>query len=112
MRSPPAGDAHGLRDRIAPVDGLRALAVLGVLWWHVWMFSGNPSLSVGRVGAVNLDVNRAVSAIGTGVDLFFVISGFCMYLMYAKSQSVFSAQRYAAFIKRRWWRIAPAFYAA
>jgi len=34
--------------RIAPVDGLRAVAVLGVIWAHVWAFSGTPSLSVGH----------------------------------------------------------------
>ena len=113
MRSAPNADAAcGVRERIAPVDGLRALAVFGVIWAHVWMFSGNPALSLGKVGAITLDLNRAVSAIGTGVDLFFVISGFCMYLMYAKSQAVFSWRRYGAFIRKRWLRIAPAFYAA
>jgi peptidoglycan/LPS O-acetylase OafA/YrhL len=106
MRSAPA------TERIAPVDGLRALAVVGVVWAHTWMFAGNPRLSVGSVGGIDLDLNRAVSAIGTGVDLFFVVSGFCMYLMYAGRQREFSWETYAAFVARRWRRIAPAFYAA
>lgn len=98
------------KSRIAPVDGLRAVAVLGVIWAHVWAFSGNPALSIGQLSVVNLDLNRAVAIIGTGVDLFFVISGFCMYLMYARKQTSFDLNNYVIFLKKRWLRIAPAFY--
>lgn len=107
--SPPA---HGESRRIAPVDGLRAVAAVGVLWAHVWAFVGNPKMPLGTLGSVTLDMNRAVAVVGTGVDLFFVISGFCMYLMYAGSQSSFSWLAFGYFVRRRWLRIAPAFYAA
>lgn len=100
------------RNRIAPVDGLRAIAAVGVLWAHVWAFTGNPQLRLGMVGPVVIDLNRLLAILGTGVDLFFVISGFCMYLMYARRQSRFSWCAYAYFVKRRWLRIAPAFYVA
>jgi peptidoglycan/LPS O-acetylase OafA/YrhL len=98
--------------RIAAVDGLRAVAAVGVLWAHVWAFSGTPAWTLGRVANVSIDLNRAISALGTGVDLFFVISGFCMHLMYARNESRFEPGKYWAFIKRRWLRIAPAFYVA
>src|SRR5919199_157545 len=98
--------------RIAPVDGLRTVAVLGVVWAHVWLFCGNPAWSVGKIGSVNLDLHRSISMIGTGVDLFFVISGFCMYLMYARKQTKFEWGAYVTFLKKRWLRIAPAFYVA
>jgi peptidoglycan/LPS O-acetylase OafA/YrhL len=98
-------------NRIAAVDGLRALAVFGVVWAHVWSFGcGAPSWSVGKIGTLNLDLNRAISMIGTGVDLFFVISGFCMYLVYASKQTKFTWSAYGIFLKSRWLRIAPAFY--
>jgi len=80
------------------------------LWAHGWAFSGNPVLSLGRISGIELDLNRAVSAFGTGVDLFFVISGFCMHLMYGRSQSRFEWPQYRNFIVTRWRRIAPAFY--
>jgi peptidoglycan/LPS O-acetylase OafA/YrhL len=99
-------------NRIAPVDGLRALAVLGVIWAHVWSFCGNPSLVVGRFRGVPLDLQRVVSLIGTGVDLFFVISGFCMYFMYIRRQTTLDWGNYAVFIKRRWLRLSPGFYMA
>ena len=98
--------------RIAPVDGLRTVAVLGVVWAHVWLFCGNPAWSIGKIGSVNLDLHRSISMIGTGVDLFFVISGFCMYLMYARKQTKFEWGAYVTFLKKRWLRIAPAFYVA
>jgi peptidoglycan/LPS O-acetylase OafA/YrhL len=91
--------------RIQPVDGLRAFAVLGVIWAHCWMFFGNKPLTLGAV-----DLHQFLSFGGIGVDLFFVISGFCMYLMHSKDTSHFSAGTYGAFLKKRWLRIAPAFY--
>jgi peptidoglycan/LPS O-acetylase OafA/YrhL len=49
---------------------------------------------------------------GTGVDLFFVISGFCMYLLYAQKQNQLQWSTYVKFLQNRWLRIAPAFYVA
>lgn len=94
-------------NRIKPVDGLRAFAILGVMWAHVWMFFGNLPMR-----AVRIDINRFLSFGGIGVDLFFVISGFCMYLMQTRKNVVFSGESYKQFIIKRWRRIAPAFYVA
>jgi peptidoglycan/LPS O-acetylase OafA/YrhL len=75
--------------RISEIDGLRAVAVLGVLYVHVWSFGcGTVGMHVGPI-----DINRVMSLFGTGVDLFFVISGFCMYMMY---KSVVSSDSLAA----------------
>ncbi|HEY9851394.1 MAG TPA: acyltransferase family protein [Leptolyngbyaceae cyanobacterium] len=98
--------------RIAPVDGLRSFAVLGVIWAHIWLFCGNPTLVLGKISSISIDLHRAISMIGTRVDLFFAISGFCMYLMYARKQTKFEWKTYIIFLKKRWLRIAPAFYVA
>jgi peptidoglycan/LPS O-acetylase OafA/YrhL len=45
-----------------------------------------------------------------GVDLFFVISGFCMYVMYEKKSGRFDWATYGNFLGKRFKRIAPAFY--
>src|SRR5450432_2658529 len=92
-------------NRIQPIDGLRAFAVLGVIWAHAWMFFGNQPFSVEGV-----NINQLLSFGGIGVDLFFVISGFCMYLMHSKNARNFNLSVYGNFIKKRWLRIAPAFY--
>jgi peptidoglycan/LPS O-acetylase OafA/YrhL len=104
-------EAEETRRRIASVDGLRALAVLGVVWFHVWQAFGNIPWTL-PVGPHHLSLNEPLSIGQTGVDLFFVISGFCMYLMYARKQSVFTWRGYGDFLQRRLLRIGPAYYAA
>ncbi|MEO8413549.1 MAG: acyltransferase [Ginsengibacter sp.] len=93
--------------RIKIIDGFRAIAVLGVLWIHTWTFYGNPSYAIGGI-----DLAKLMSFFGNGVDLFFVISGFCMYLMYANKKAEITFTYYWQYLKKRWLRIAPAFYAA
>jgi len=94
--------------RISEIDGLRAVAVLGVLYAHVWSFGcGTVGMHVGPI-----DINRVMSLFGTGVDLFFVISGFCMYMMYDSRIEGFSWVSYQALLASRARRILPAFAAA
>ena len=92
-------------NRLAPVDGLRAVAVLGVIWWHTWIHTGNPSFSL---GGINLE--RLLVPLGSGFQLFFVISGFCLYLSYQRLRAFSLWGAYGRFVKRRWWRLSPAFY--
>ena len=70
---------------------------------HVWAFYGIPTLKISL-----LDVYQVISIVGNGVDFFFVISGFCMYLM--ASGKSFSTGGYLHFLYKRFIRIAPAFY--
>jgi peptidoglycan/LPS O-acetylase OafA/YrhL len=101
------------KSRIAAVDGLRAVAVVGVIWAHMWSFGfGAPALPLARVGSWSVDLNRLVSFWGTGVDLFFVISGFCMHLVYSSKQRTLEFGSFRKFVKKRWLRIAPAYYVA
>jgi len=95
-----------LRQRIQTLDGLRFLAAIGVLWIHAWTIHGNPRLYIGK-----FDVADFLAIGGNGVDLFFVISGFCMYYFYA-SKSDFSYHDFYRFLVKRWVRLSPAFYAA
>lgn len=71
----------------------------------MWTFYDNPPLRVASV-----DFYQLLAIVGNGVDFFFVISGFCMYLMtYKKS---FDLHSYLKFLMKRFTRIAPAFYTA
>jgi peptidoglycan/LPS O-acetylase OafA/YrhL len=90
-------------NRIAPLDGLRTFAAFGVIWIHSWTYSNNPSLQVWHI-----DLARVIAILGNGVDFFFVISGFFMYMVLNKIE--LSGASYLGFIKKRWFRIAPAFY--
>ena len=95
-----------MRERIQTLDGLRFLAAIGVLWIHSWTTFGNPRCYIGKIDIANL-----LAIGGNGVDLFFVISGFCMYFFYA-SKTRFSYYDFGRFIRKRWIRLSPAFYSA
>ncbi len=60
------------------VDGLRGVAILWVLCYHTWLFSWyTPAWHPFGI-AVPVDLFPRVGYLG--VDLFFVISGFCLFM--------------------------------
>lgn len=85
-------------DRIRFLDGLRGLAIIGVLVWHYTdevyasllpygtLYAGIPVLDHGWIG----------------VDLFFLISGYVIFLTLERSTGV------GDFLRRRWLRLFPA----
>lgn len=82
------------------VDGFRGAAALLVLLYHCWVFS-DPPLDEG--------VLRALVAAGAlGVDLFFVISGFVLFLPVVRRHGAFGSV--SAYLVRRVARIVPAYY--
>jgi peptidoglycan/LPS O-acetylase OafA/YrhL len=95
--------------RLAYIDGLRAVAALMVLVTHAWVFSGAPALSIHVGGSVL--VLGAIPAVGyIGVNLFLVLSGFCLMWPFACDPAYRERMSAAAFWKRRFQRIAPAYY--
>lgn len=91
--------------RIRYVDGLRAIAVLAVVFYHSAILQ--PHLD--RGGFLNAVLGQG----SHGVELFFVLSGFCLaYPTLAKlrdAKTHFDIARYAA---HRFVRIAPPYYIA
>lgn len=87
--------------RIAPLDGLRGIAVLAVIVFHACVFERTDS----ALGAALLSVARAG---WSGVDLFFVLSGFLItgILLDGKGASNY----FRAFYARRFLRIFPLYY--
>ena len=99
-------------DRIDVLDGLRALAILLVLARHslkpFWTDFSQPFLPVGPFDAAVFLMNG-----WTGVDLFFVLSGFLItrQLLHGFLRSGHtSRQAMLHFYKKRFFRIAPAYY--
>lgn len=90
------------------VDGLRGVAVLAVLTYHTWLFSWfTPYLTLHGV-TIPVDVLPRVGYFG--VDLFFTISGFCLFVPYARAAlgggHVPALRRYAL---RRALKIVPSY---
>src|SRR4051794_17084576 len=87
--------------RLSAVDGLRAAAALWVLLFHMRAFSG-----------VQLwpGLDLLVRSGSTGVSLFLVLSGFCLYSPYAGGRLArFNGRE---FFRRRIRRLLPAYYAS
>lgn len=94
------------QDRIRHIDGLRGLAVLSVVIYHTWL--AYPALQH------NLWANYVFSAGRHGVELFFVLSGFCLsyptlFALHTRGAASLDVVKYGA---RRLVRIIPPYYAA
>ncbi len=99
---------NGAAREIAPLDGLRALAILLVIWCHLSTFGFFYGLDMGPASI------RYLADFGfAGVLLFFVLSGFLLFLPYARAlldgRSWPSARK---FYLRRALRILPLYYLA
>jgi len=91
--------------RIAAVDGLRALAALSVLGLHVWYASGLPQLDT----PVGPFATTLLAAGYVGVDFFFVLTGFVLFLPVCLNGGEFGPLR--TYALRRAARILPLYWA-
>jgi peptidoglycan/LPS O-acetylase OafA/YrhL len=92
------------RGRIPELDGVRGLAILLVLVWH---FVGSPLQN--EDGTLAVPAARVLRLAWSGVDLFFVLSGFLIggiLLDHRESPGYFKA-----FYARRFCRIFPLYFA-
>ncbi len=103
MAGEPSHDPGSRPHRIDYIDGLRAVAVLGVILTHVVRHLGLTGASA-----------RIVGEGAHGVDLFFVLSGFCLAFptLVKVGRSGAAAFDVADFGAKRLVRILPPFYIA
>ena len=92
-----------MREREPLLDGIRGLAILLVLAYHVGIFAGLN----GRTG-LDRFMQVAADQMWVGVDLFFVLSGFLITgILYTTKESV---SYFRTFYGRRILRIFPLYY--
>ncbi|MFN2492927.1 MAG: acyltransferase family protein [Pyrinomonadaceae bacterium] len=94
--------------RLQSIDALRGIAALGVVLYHAILQTANAVPNNFFRWPVKL--LQFVSSFGyIGVFLFFVISGFCIHLQWAKSRACGKSQpvRFSSFWKRRLRRLYP-----
>src|SRR5215472_5489881 len=90
---------------IPALDGLRAVAVLLVMLFHSWWYMPGQNAQGPQQGQFAINYAR------TGVPLFFVLSGFLLFLPYARW--LFGLRPRPStwlFYKRRALRIGPAYW--
>jgi len=94
--------------RLDVLDGLRGIAILMVVWWHLWLFSWlTPNFTLfGRPMSLVLIPGTGLM----GVELFFFISGFVLFYPYARY--LFEGkplQTVGQFAYRRFIKIVPSY---
>ena len=91
----------------AALDGVRGLAALGVLAFHVWLYRDDRPH--GRRSAL---VDHVLFSANLGLVAFFVLSGFLLYRAYARAALTRTAPpRAVDYARKRIARIVPAYYA-
>ena len=93
--------------RLHFVDGLRGLAMLMVLLYHCWLFGGQWRISV-PIGMQTVNLAAVLGNGHIGVNLFLVLSGFCLYWPFTKSGR--PEPTLWEFAKKRCRRILPPYY--
>src|SRR5258708_11706525 len=96
--------------RIPELDGLRGVAILSVLVWHYFYFhpaAGHHPVGLARQLYVHFEQFLALG--WSGVDLFFVLSGFLIGGILLNARN--SPSYFRTFYLRRFFRIVPIYYA-
>jgi peptidoglycan/LPS O-acetylase OafA/YrhL len=97
-----AGFPESTGTRLPGVDGLRAIAAMWVVFFHITAFSH------ARFGHRFPGLDLFLRSGSTGVSLFLVLSGFCLYIPFAGGrQHRFHVRE---FLIRRSRRLLPAYY--
>lgn len=100
----PSRTAH-----VAVFDGLRAIAIILVVWLHTWQLSWMPNEA--HLGPLHLNWAFIPETGFVGVELFFFISGFCLFYPYVRQRlEGGSAQGWGAYFYRRAIKIVPSYW--
>ncbi len=98
--------------KLAVINGLRGYAILGVIYFHlIGVFFNQVGWSTYKIFDITIFPLTYLSNGWLGVDLFFILSGFVLYLPYAtKSRELATKSDLWGFFKNRAARLLPLYY--
>ena len=100
-------DSSPVRARLAGIEGLRGLAASSIVVYHVWLYGSSTRAPVDFGALDKVFVN-----LRAGVTLFFVLSGFLLFLPYAAAAlRNLPAPSVRKYLRNRALRILPAYWA-
>ena len=103
------GPAKPARPKLEVINGLRGVAILAVIWHHLFGLYFKPGSVVALPAAAGPAVYLSYGWIG--VQLFFVLSGFVLYLPYAEGRArLETTADLWSFYRRRAARLLPLYY--
>ncbi|MEH6584118.1 MAG: acyltransferase [Halioglobus sp.] len=93
------------------IDGLRGLAIFGVIYHHLFWHKTSPGFGALSIGGAELHPFTLLSNGWMGVNLFFFLSGFVLYYPYISSKRTLqNTVDLKDFYYRRAKRLLPLFY--
>ena len=75
---------RGGGEHLAPLDGLRGIAIALVVWFHLWEITWWLRADA-HLGPFTMNLNAIPEPGFIGVDLFFFLSGFVLFFPYARA---------------------------
>ena len=98
--------------RLGVINGLRGYAILGVIYFHlIGVFFNQPGWYSLNIGKIPIFPFTYLGHGWLGVDLFFILSGFVLYLPYANgNRELKTIANLGSFYKNRATRLLPLYY--
>src|SRR6218665_2731227 len=98
--------------KLAVINGLRGYAILAVIYFHlIAVFLNLPGFDRTEVGGITIFPQTFLSNGWLGVDLFFVLSGFVLFLPYALGKRKMTTETdWKDFYIKRAERLLPLYY--
>jgi peptidoglycan/LPS O-acetylase OafA/YrhL len=91
--------------RLGALDGMRGLAALTIVIYHQFCAANDPTVRL-----LHVNILRPLHNGWAAVNLFLVLSGFCLFWPYARNKQ--KPFQFGEYMKRRTLRIVPAYYAS
>lgn len=100
-----------MTERLGVINGLRGYAILSVVCYHVFARFTEPGQTTFAWLSFELPVSAVLENGWMGVNIFFVLSGFVLFLPYARGQREMTAGAGTRdFYRRRFRRLMPLYY--
>ena len=103
--------AEAMNDKLSVINGLRGWAILVVMFGHLFGAYFDPASPISVLAPQSMSPLRLLSFGGLGVPLFFIVSGFVLFLPYVMGKREMTTRAaLGTYYRRRAARLLPLYY--